>query len=65
MTMEAGGIISKDRYQLKVHLSPEWGNLALDFMERYNSLLDGCAQSSLVDEGLRVLREMEAERKKL
>ena len=26
---------------------------------RYNSLLDGCAQSSLVDDGLRVLREME------
>lgn len=25
----------------------------------YNSLLDGCAQSSLVDDGLRVLREME------
>eukprot|EP00913_Durusdinium_trenchii_P002025 g1871.t1 len=25
----------------------------------YNSLLDGCAQSSLVDEGLRVLQEMQ------
>ena len=25
----------------------------------YNSLLDGCAQSSMVEDGLRVLKEME------
>merc|ERR1719326_843351 len=28
----------------------------------YNSLLDGCAQSNLVDEGLRLLEEMQAEK---
>merc|ERR1719174_973161 len=27
----------------------------------YNSLLDGCAQNSLIDEGLRLLAEMQAE----
>merc|ERR1719181_2512169 len=27
----------------------------------YNSLLDGCAQNNLVDEGLRLLEEMQAE----
>merc|ERR1719311_946256 len=27
----------------------------------YNSLLDGCAQNNLVDEGLRLLREMQGE----
>merc|ERR1719443_1629011 len=27
----------------------------------YNSLLDGCAQNNLVDEGLRLLQEMQSE----
>merc|ERR1719191_429538 len=27
----------------------------------YNSLLDGCAQSNLVDEGLRLVKEMQSE----
>merc|ERR1719197_2322500 len=42
-----------DQMRKDAHLKPD------EIM--YNSLLDGCAQSNLVNEGLRLLREMQTE----